>query len=525
MMNEQQNEEITMSLVNLIGHLLVKWKIVLLIVIATTAIGGIYGLNKQKVLTETAAKNEADTEKEKDTKKETTHLDLKTLTAKAAAELTEEQKAEAEEYYSRILDYESIIEDQRIYNDNSYIMSLDPNTAVSYYMQYLLETDVQNANSVYNAYTFNEEDSKMISDFLGSDIGKMGLNEGISISASSADPSYKVDLERTDRLAGDVKEEFKSIITVTIYAPDKETCAEIAKVVDVAVDRKTKLLDKSGSSAKCVLIDEGYGINAGTSITKAKTDKNDLLVDVVNGEPGYIKNLLSAVDPKEKAYIDLLRGIMPQEEPENEETAETDEELEELEEPGKSPVFYAFIGLLAGFVVSICGFAVVHAINGKVHTTGEIRSRFGIEVLQTLMTEELEDKLSKSDPITRYGYKLIGIDFETSDCLAILMEELENITSDKNIRNVYVAADRSSNRVVSLVKEISEASPDVTYIEGSLKPNADDIKNLLSADGVLLLSVIDGISKKTIKTFADICRRNSRSIIGAVPVRDVKVTQ
>ena len=116
--------------------------------------------------------------------------------------LSDEQKAEAEGYYSQLCAYDEAIEDQRKDNNDSYIMNLDKSTAVGYYLQYLLETDIENVSSVFLDSVITGADYEEIADILRIESDRIGVNEAVlfridTISRNSSDADIDANLAFT----------------------------------------------------------------------------------------------------------------------------------------------------------------------------------------------------------------------------------------------------------------------------------------------------------------------------------------
>lgn len=496
-MNYRQNDKV-FSPRNLIGHLIIRWKVILVVSLITAFIGGVIGYTRSKNSNEETAAPQYVSDIER-----------------TASALTEEQKSEGDEYYSRILEYDQRIKEQQYFNDNCYTMSLDPDKAVGYYMRYLLETDIGNAANYYNGYIISEDDYKAVSELLDPEFGKFGLNEAFWISTNTVEPSYNLDLERTTRLSGDVESKYSLIVTVYVYSPNKETCDGIAKIADDAIAKKTKSLRAQGSDTVCTFIDDGYDDAAKLNVITRKKEKVNLVAALVNGKPGYVSNMLSTVDPKVKSYVNALQGIateLPQ-----------DNSEDKGETPHISRFEYVLIGFLSGLILYICIYALLYTLDGRLHTTEDISRYLKTPVLKTISTDALEDRPLKTDIITAFGKKIIGDSGDALESLRIVKEELENIMNNDNIRHVYIAVDGSSESAARLATKISdEAFMDTEFTIGKMMPSAEEMKQLLASEGSVVLPVMDKTKLKTITDFLGTCKRNNKRVIGSVPVWDQK---
>ncbi len=500
-MRDNRYDEIRIDPINLVGHLLIKWKIILLFSVVVAAIVGAVAAGIK--ISRSGDTNGADSSIQSNS---------------AASGLSQEQIAEAEEICDRITEYDRILEDMKVVYKESYIMSLDPDTAVAYYKLYYLETDISNPTSLFS-YILNEEDYEKISQLLDPDIIKRGLSDVVSLWVNTTDttPSYEMDLERSNKLAGEIESRKRLIASEMVYAPDKDSCKGIVEIVDKAIDRRVKALIDQGVYANLALFDEGYYTSTQASLTSSQQGKINSLVSFSNGKTGYINNMLATEDDSEKVYINsLLAGG-----PKAEESEADVNNNQKTEISWKNVLTYSLIGLGCGFVLSVILLVVRYLTGGKIRANSELPGYFKIPVLQTIV---VEGAISKPDMITRWGRLASDGDTEPGDNLVMLTEELNDKAGKEGLRKLYIAVDRFSVDISELLNQICErASEDVKYVVGGLAPSADELKELLASDGVVLIPVLDCTRRKLIKSFLDMCRRNSKNIIGSAPVRDWKV--
>ncbi len=489
---EVPDEDMPISMINLLGHVLIGWRTILIISLVCACVGGIIGTVKKLSQTEVTPAPVAASK------------DLETLIAEAAAQLTDDQKAETDEFYSQLLKYEQIIEEQKNIINSSYIMSLDPETAVKYRMQYIIDTDLKDPGAVYNANIITEDDYKEIGDILGEDYGQNGLNEAFSI------------------VSGNISNEKKAILTITFLAPDTDTCDTMKKIVETAVERRTKLLKEQGEKVRVSLLEQGIDSNSQTDIANRKKDKNSALVELVNGEAAYVNNMFSGRDPKERVYMDRLRGVMPTEtEKKSDEESKDTSDVKEM--TWKTVFLYSLIGLLAGLILSIIVFAIKLNNDGKLHSSKTLLVSLKLPVMG-ILSSNIEGKPLPDAMITKLGYSLSYGEEEGTDFIPALIEELEDKVRNQGIKQIYFAMDKTSTITKDFAVKISEGLSDcVNCTDGGFTPTADEMKGLLASDCVILLPVLDRTKTGFIRSFVDLCRRNHKYIIGSLPIRDREV--
>ncbi len=486
----REDYESEIDLMNLLGHILVKWKSIVIVAIVCAVIGGVIGYVR-------SGKSDAKTSGGED------------AVVATAAKLSEAQKAEADEYYEQLVAYDKAIDEQKKLYDESYYMNLDPYSAVGCHLWYMLETDLGNASSVYSDL-LTDEDYRKIADALGTDIKRAYLKEIISFWADETMDTYKFDLTNTDRQTGDVRNLYKLLFKVTITAPDRSKCDKIAQLADEAVERETEALKNYGATIKCTkLTTRTYDTDVTERIIGTKQGKINALGNLETNKGNFYNNIISRINADEKEYIDARYSAVP------------DDGSEEAKTPAESKVSkksilkYMIVVAFAGVFVAVCIIAAIYIFSGKLHVADEV-SGMGIPVLRSLGTGR---KISGNDIITRWGTRLMGADQASSDSFSILMEELAKRT-EQGIKRVYIAIDKSSAAALEYGQRISnEANGNVQYYTGGILPDAGDMKELLGSDAVVIIPAIECTKSKIIAVFADICRRNGIGVIGSAPVR------
>lgn len=481
---EQAYDEVSIDLTNLFGHILIKWKTIVLVSLCTAIIGGIVGGFSFHGSENSTSTNQGSS------------------IAEAAAVLTEEQLLEVEGHYSVIADYDRVIDEQKKYNDEAFIMHLDPLTSIGYTLQYYVETDLSNVTSSYAVSTLNEEDYNKLEDILGTEDVRTGFDEAVTFETTDeADPGDGTSDNAMHRI----------LLTVSIISPDKDTCEKVIEVVNSAISRKTETLKKNGINIECISAYEGYSVNALGRIETAKQKNVSTLGSLITNKANYINNAVAKIDALEKTYLDILLGNLPSE------TVNPSDEGSYF----KKIIRYIFVGLTVGFVISLCWVVGRYVSAARLRTSVEMTEYYGVPVLQTMSNGRTLNDVKKKDIITKQGLKLIGAFEEPRDSLEVLLEELRSVNRREGIRKIYIAVDEASGYAIELAGRITaDKSENTYYSEGALFPDAEGMKQLLDADAVIIIPIIDITRLKSINAFMNICKRNNKHIIGTIIVRD-----
>ncbi len=452
-MNDQSNvinEEISIDLITLFRHIIGKWKVILCVSIFAAVLGGLIGMAK--------------------TGRSTNDLPTPELN------LTDEQITDAEMHYSQIRAYDRVIDEQRRFNDESYIMSLDPSKAVVYDMQYLIETDIYNSAEAYENDLLSEDDYNMLAGFLGKDVGKAGLDESASLKTDMSNLSYPNDKEKS----------YKLLLTISVIGPNEDTCDKMLSVIDSAIEKKTELLNEQGLLIECTLLCGEYSKSAGSLVTALQQERINALGSVITSRSNYFNNIVSKINGTEKDYLDNLLS---------DETNEPQTSANQARISWEFTIKYLFIGLFVGLFLTLCVITVAYIYSGRLHSSEELAENYRIPVMNAVSSD-------------------------LPDTLDILVEELNNLVETKDMDKIFIATEKEVTGAAEIADKIADRiSRNVSAFVGGIEPGVCDVKQLVMCDGVFIIPIIDITKTKAIRDLLQICNRNGRHVIGSSPIK------
>ena len=449
-----QKDRVEIDLRCLCRHLLSKWKRILAGAVIGAVIGGaVGGLNVYSYYTKPAFNDE-----ELEAMKE---------------QLTDYELTEADQIYAQYQEYVRGVEILQTYNNQSFIMQIKPETAVGYNVQYLVLTDLGNASSAFSSAILSREDYQKIASLMNTDTTK--VRSCVSIGSSGTRDSTEYDLERTDRLAGKVAEEYKLLLTVSVLSPDEETCSRMVEIVEEAMERKAEHLRALDVKIEIEKVDSTYNEDSTNSVLSMQQGAVSDYVSMLNTKNTYLENVVSKLTGNQKDYIDLLRT---RDEPDNREKASW-----------KKPMA---IGFVAGAFLVICVLCALYILEDLVRSEGDVEAMAGMPVMQ--------DDLG--DP----------------DKLEMFISELSAIAGREGIRRIYAATETLSGMGSEVAETIRGRLPEIAVESGDLKLDPENMKKVLSSEAVVILPVTDVTKRGTLKDFLDVCSRHGIRIAGLATV-------
>ena len=161
-------------------------------------------------------------------------------------ELTESEANEVENLFSSYIAYKNRIEYSETYLGTSVLMKLDPNHLPVYTVQYSIGSDHYNIISSFTSSTLGLTEYKEIADVFGYDTDASSISELVSVSGTSTDEDgYSVVLDNHNSVyVGNVKNDYKCMLNLTVYAYNKAQCIKIMQIVEKAIQSQYQnLLD------------------------------------------------------------------------------------------------------------------------------------------------------------------------------------------------------------------------------------------------------------------------------------------
>ncbi len=211
----QEEKEVSINIIDVCAYVLHRWKMIVIFgIVCMALIGGFMSYRDYRSI--------------KSKFEENTYSSM-------MLNLTENQKNNALQYYSRYKTYKERIADNQKYLDDSLLMNLNPNDVSVYTVEYLVKTGYQEIMNSITSAAIDLDDYEKIAAILG-DSAKAGyVNEIIELEGSVQQDAYDIDTDKVgDVVNGNISYSYTGLLTLTIKANDRETCEKIAEVAQRA---------------------------------------------------------------------------------------------------------------------------------------------------------------------------------------------------------------------------------------------------------------------------------------------------
>ncbi|WP_026491188.1 hypothetical protein [Butyrivibrio sp. XPD2002] len=484
-MDYRDNMEI--DLIDLALYLLRKWKVLVVCMIIGAVLGGGFGYMRSGVTVS------------KETGEPVTNSvsEVEALKAKLTDQSAEMVELSASQYLEGMENYRDAVE----HGKESIALNVNAYEAVKLTNRYAIDDKSANTDI---AFVINEADTASTS------VNDAALQSYVLGDVSNIISAYKGELLTTetiqeikDILDEDISDasvremisvtrEGNAILAVSVYGESEDQVRAIMDVLDKSVDKATQSIS--------AIYD--YEIKSASSNVSVGAD--DYLLGLQNNNASRISTirsgiatLSSAMTADEKAYFTALID-------ENSAGLDEDSEGAEDSDPVETVVVrtiskkYVALGLIGGLFLAAFLYAVLYVLSGKLHTSDDLRSAFGLSVIGEVKGDASEFGLMSQGAA-------IGASKLSSDSVYIMGASDDDISV--KVRNT-MRKEMTEDHHVKSVKAGSSAVND-----------AVSMQELSDSDAVVLVEMVGKSRFEDIAREVELCKKFGVKILGAVVVR------
>lgn len=523
-------EEMEIDLKDLLYTILKKWRMILVYCIIFTIITNIASIGLS-ALDIRKSKKELSKQAEE-------LLELR-------GELTDreiEEVSEVYDNYKRLRDSAELIEE---YNNNSVIMQIEPNKVPTVKLRYNIDTHYKVEYPVISEKDYTGELMSEYRSILNSD----SVVSEIAVALSNdAKPEYVRELVETSS-------ESSSIMQISVIAPEKQQCEQMAEVIKNIVENKKSEIGNKYGDYDLNIVDEAYTEEVRTDILEnqqSRYSKGDAIRNSLASlgsklspdQSAYYKALIEYETAKEQKQViaskkrELLGADSKTAEGEKAYTSEIAEEndlsyaedmlSEEAIYEDASISFISIKFMVIGFVlggiiacgVICCGYLFVPVLR----TADTMSNVFSVSLIDNVWIKDEKKKAFSfiDDFIDRLFYgKALKIDVENKIKLVI---DKTNIFAHKNGYN-RIHLTGASDEELEIIKKISaEIKPGdannkgtVTF-GGLVSEDRDSLISMSNSDAVVLIEGVNGSRIDDIVKEIEIINKAKVNILGSVVI-------
>lgn len=257
-------------------------------------------------------------------------------------------------YERDIASLESRLEDQQIYMNESVLMRVDPSNRPKAYAEYLVKLD-DNGWQQYPQTVEMDPTDGLVRSYIANLIQWIDWNE--ITKKKGVDERYLKELIETSL------DYNGNTFVIEVTYEDLDTAEWILnEILKQVTERHDELAELAGSHAVS-LINRGSGYFYDSSLADLQKQNSDKITSYENSLRDK-KNALEEMEMPEKSAVMSSNSV------------------------AKDGIKFGIIGVLAGGFLSVCWFAAVYILNGRVHTEGDLKSQFKLRILGTFSLPE-----------------------------------------------------------------------------------------------------------------------------------------
>ena len=492
------NEERTIDLGEILRHILLKWRYILVFMVVFAILADGYAVVRS-YRDVSQAKQEEDTQNFSQYEEALSEREI------------QEVKDAAENYEI----YEKSYNDYKEYNTNSIKMQLDATAVPTQKLIYRItgsRNDIMNISDAYVELIPNDEICQEVLNKTKWDVDSSYVKELISVTNTHMDTLAAGELTVSGVLEGTEENDESILITITILADTEQNCKLIGDVVESSLQTVTANLREQFGQYAIDLISSHIGTEANKDLLYEQQTR----INEMNNSSNSMQNLENLLSDEQKEYFDALvsEEIKQMEEEALVEEEETQEELNVDYVNVKYIIAGAFLGMVLYCIYAICRFLLDKRLVSKTYVVDDLRC--------SLLGMFSGEKNKSRNIIDRWINKVFGHEhcsYLKEDILNLLCAEIRMIIQKNNIKNVYITSTTESNdieRFLDLFKTVLEKEKVNFSIGKSIICDVSSLEKFTESEAVIFLEQINYSLIKDIKKEVGECRRYGVKDLGFI---------
>ncbi len=283
----QEDDELTISLTDMLAYFLHHWKMVLIVmIIFMVMVGGFMSYRDYSGI--------------KSKYEDSTYSAM-------IEDLTDEQIETVTQFYNRYISYKNRIIDSQFYMDNSLKMRLDANNISVYTKEYVIKSDYSGIMSSFQNAALDLDDYTEMAEALGGDVDPRYVDELIDLWGNAEQGAYDIDTDKVgDVINGSIGNSYTGILCLTVTANGRENCEKLAAIADIAIADHFKKLLASGVDVEMKELTSSYIEKVDTDLAEYQRSKVEEGSNLVTSYYNFETSAKSSLDDDELALFQYL---------------------------------------------------------------------------------------------------------------------------------------------------------------------------------------------------------------------------
>lgn len=485
-----EDDESEISMLDLLYHILRRWRSILLIAVLFCALLGGFKLVKG----------------------------IRTLGSAALKEEQKNYESQLEGYTiskehleNQIKELTQSIQDKEDYYDHSTLMKLDPKQAYKGTVTFVV-TDAGEVPSTEVNRDLSLAIDRKVNSVLGSYVAL--IQNGTILQDVQKELSSKLDQKYLAELIYTQVDYQSKLLHITIVGDDKQQVQSISDTIVQGLQNASVQMNASVAAHRLELLSSYVGNDADTSIPigmipEAGTNTSD--ASYQTSIEGIQKSYTSSITDMQNQLLDCNNQLSELDEPEPPVGASRTSVL-------KEGIKYGVIGFIAGAFVLAFVYALQYLLCGKLMDSDELNDRYGI----LLLGDYYAPLHAHTNRIDRWIDRMNGITGEKQSVESVYALSAANIMAqvdvEKNSKLLLMGNAKSEDfdaAATALSEKLCSSGIDV-IAAGNVNESASAIEKLQQAEQVVLIEQRGASRQQDIQKELLILRRLEKKIIGAI---------
>ena len=488
--NLQDDDESEISLLNLLYHILRRWRsIVLFAVLFCALLGGFKLAKGVRALGSTDLKDEQ--------KNYESQLQGYTISK--------------EHLENQVKELTEAIQDKEDYYDHSVLMKLDPKQAYKGTVTFVV-TDADEVSSTEANRDLSLAIDRKMNSVLGSYVAL--IQNGTILRDVQNGLSSKLDQKYLAELIYTQVDYQSKLLHITVVGDDKQQVQSISDAIVQGLQNASVQMNASVAAHRLELLSSYVGNDADTSIPIGMIPETG----VNTSDASY----QTSIEGIQKSYTSSITDMQNQ-------LLDCNNQLSELEEPEppagnsrtsvlKEGIKYGIIGFIAGAFLLVFAYALQYLLSGKLMDSDELNDRYGIMLLGDYHAP-LHEHPNRMD---RWIDRMNGITEDKQSLESVYALSAANIMAqigaEKNPKLLLMGNAKAKDfdaTVAALSEKLCSSGIDV-IMAGNVNKSASAIEKLRQAEQIVLIEQRGASQQQDIQKELLTLRKLEKKIIGAI---------
>lgn len=485
-----EDEESEINLLDLLYHILRRWRSILLFAVLFCLLLGGFKL-------------------------------VKGISTLGSADLKEEQKnyesqlegytISKEHLENQIQELTDAIQDKEDYYDHSVLMKLDPKKAYKGTVTFVV-TDAGEVPSAEANQDLSLAINRKMNSVLGSYVAL--IQNGMILRDVQNELTSKLDQKYLAELIYTQVDYQSKLLHITVVGDDKQQVQSISGTIAQGLENASVQMNASVAAHRLELLSSYVGNDADASIPVGMIPE----AGANTSDASY----QTSIEGIQKSYTNSITDMQNQ-------LLDCNNQLSELEEPEppagtsrtsilKEGIKYGVIGFIAGAFVLAFVYALQYLSCGKLMDSDELNARYGI----LLLGDYHAPMHARSNRIDRWIDRMSGITEDKrsveSVCALSAANIMAQVGAEKNPRLLLLGNAKSEDfnvAATALSEKLCSSGIDV-ILAGNVNESASAIEKLQQAEQVVLIEQRGASRQQDIQKELQLFRKLGKEIVGAI---------